>query len=51
MIDLALVTLSIKIIYLPPVQTRVNHFQFWILSWLEWRINEIAKRVKQLTKD
>jgi hypothetical protein len=51
MIELAAATLSVKIIYLIHRQMRVNHFQFWILSSLEWRINEIAKHVKQLRKD
>lgn len=47
MIELAMVTLSLKIIYLIHCQMRVNHFQFWILSSLEWRINEMMKQIKQ----
>lgn len=50
MIELATVTLSIKIIYLIHAQMRVNHFEFWILSSLEWRINEIMKQLRQLRK-
>ncbi len=50
MIELATVTLSIKIIYLIHCQTRVNHFKFWILSSIEWRINEMSKQIKQLKK-
>jgi len=38
MIELATVTLSIKIIYLMHAQMRVAHFEFWILSSLEWRV-------------
>jgi hypothetical protein len=48
MIELATVTLSIKIIYMIHYQMRVNHFKFWILSSIEWRINEMAKQIKQL---
>jgi hypothetical protein len=48
MIELATVTLSMKIIYMIHYQMRVNHFKFWILSSLEWRINEMAKQIKQL---
>jgi hypothetical protein len=48
MIELAMVALSLKIIYLIHCQAKVNHFQFWILSSLEWRINEITKIVKDL---
>jgi len=51
MIELAMVTLSLKIIYLINCQMRINHFQFWILSSLEWRINEIMKQIKQARKD
>ena len=50
MIELATVTLSAKIIYMIHLQMRVNHFQFWILSSLEWRINEGMRYIKQLKK-
>lgn len=48
MIELATVTLSIKIIYMIHLQMRVNHFKFWILSSIEWRINEVMTHIKQL---
>lgn len=51
MIELATITLSVKIIYLIHCQMRVNHFEFWILSSLEWRLTEITKIVKRLQKD
>ena len=51
MIEVATVTLSIKIIYLMHEQMRVAHFEFWILSSLEWRVNEVMKQVRQLKKD
>ena len=51
MIELAMIALSIKIIYLIHSQMRINHFQFWILSSLEWRLNELMKRIKDLKKD
>ncbi len=50
MIELATVTLSVKIIYLIHCQMRINHFKFWILSSIEWRINEMMVQVKQLKK-
>ncbi len=50
MIELATVTLSIKIIYLIHAQMRVAHFEFWILSSLEWRVNDIVKQLRQLKK-
>ncbi len=27
-------------------QARVNHFEFWILSSLEWRLDQIMKEIK-----
>jgi hypothetical protein len=50
MIELATVTLSIKIIYMIHYQMRVNHFEFWILSSIEWRIIELVKEIKELNK-
>lgn len=50
MIELAMVALSIKIIYLIHCQMRINHFKFWILSSLEWRLNEMMKLIKQIKK-
>ena len=50
MIELATVTLSLKIIYLIHCQMRVNHFKLWILSAIEWRINEVMAQVKQIRK-
>ncbi len=35
MIEVATVTLSLKIIYLIHCQVKVNHFKFWILSSIE----------------
>jgi len=51
MIELATVTLSVKIIYMIHLQMRINHFQFWILSSIEWRINETIKHMKEAKKD
>ena len=50
MIELATITLSIKIIYLIHCQMRVNHFEFWILSSLEWRLTEMMKHIKEQKK-
>jgi len=51
MIELTTVMLSVKIIYMIHIQTRVNHFKFWILSAIEWRINEMTVQLKQLIKE
>jgi carbon starvation protein CstA len=51
MVELTTVMLSVKIIYLMHCQMRVNHFKFWILSAIEWRISEMMVEIKQLKKD
>lgn len=50
MLELAIAALTGKIIYLMHNQSRVNHFQLWILSSLEWRLNEILKEVKEIKR-
>lgn len=51
MIELTTVMLSVKIIYMIHIQTRVNHFEFWILSAIEWRINEMMAEIKKQLKN
>lgn len=51
MIEVATVTLSVKILYLMHAQMRMGHFEFWILSSLEWRINEVMKQIRLLRRD
>ena len=48
MVEVATVTLSVKIIYLIHCQMRINHFKFWILSSIEWRLTEMRKEIKHL---
>ena len=50
MIELATVALSLKIIYLIHCQMKMNHFKFWILTSIEWRINEMMMHIKQMKK-
>ncbi|OHB60807.1 MAG: hypothetical protein A2Y12_19530 [Planctomycetes bacterium GWF2_42_9] len=46
MIEAAVIALSIKIIYMINCQMKVNHFKLWMLSSIEWRLNEIMKVVR-----
>ena len=48
MIELATVALSLKILYMMHCQSRVNHFQIWMQSSIEWRINEIMKIIREI---
>ena len=51
MIELATAALSVKILYMMHCQNRVNHFQLWMLSSLEWRINEVMKQLRKFQDD
>jgi len=51
MVEVATVSLSLKIIYLIHCEMRINHFEFWILSSIEWRINEMMKQIRQLNEN
>lgn len=47
-IEFATIALSVKILYMMHCQTRVNHFQIWMQSSIEWRINEIMKMIRKI---
>ena len=46
MIEFGIVLISLKIIFLLHNNSRQMHFMFWMLSSLEWRLNEITKEIK-----
>ena len=50
MIEAGVVLLSLKFVYLIHKQGRVNHFQLWILSSIEWQINDLSKRIPREDK-
>ena len=50
MIEVGILLLSLKLVYFLEGQMRLNHFQFWILSSLEWRLNEMDKNLKKILK-
>ncbi|MGB2879181.1 MAG: hypothetical protein WBD24_03290 [Candidatus Omnitrophota bacterium] len=50
MIEVGILLLSVKLVYFLESYIRLNHFQFWILSSLEWRLDQVDKRLKQLLK-
>ncbi|MBN1674681.1 MAG: hypothetical protein JXR37_26790 [Kiritimatiellae bacterium] len=47
MVELAVAAVTVKLIVLMNHQVRVTHFQLWILSSLEWQVNEVMKAVRQ----
>ncbi len=51
MIEVGILLLSLKLVYFLESHMRLNHFQFWVLSSLEWRLDKIDKRLRELVKD
>ena len=47
-IELGILLVSIKIIWMVYKQMKVEHFQFWILSSIEFRLNELSKQLRQI---
>jgi len=47
-LELGVLLVSVKIIWMIHKQARVEHFQFWILNSIEFRLNEITKSVRRL---
>jgi hypothetical protein len=45
-IELGLLLVSIKIIWMIHRSLKVEHFQFWILNSIEFRLNDISRRIK-----
>ena len=50
LLDLGVLLISLKIIWMIHKQSKVEHFQFWILSAMEWRLNEIITELKNRNK-
>ena len=49
-IELGILLVSVKIIWMIHKQTKVEHFQFWILNTIEFRLNEISKKISAIEK-
>jgi hypothetical protein len=49
-LEIGVMLVSLKIIWMIHRQTKVEHFQFWILNSIEFRLNEVARDVRQLRK-
>ncbi len=46
--QLALFIVSLKIVWMIHRQSRVDHFQFWILSSIEYQVNLLSKKLERL---
>ena len=47
-LSLAILLVSLKIIWMISVQARIDHFQFWILNSIEFRLNQISRKLDGL---
>ena len=47
-IELGVLLVSIKIIWMIHKQAKVEHFQFWILNSIEFRLNDVSKQMRQI---
>lgn len=50
-VQVAILFSVIKLIWMFYESQKAGHFQFWILNSLEFRINEIYKKVKKMEKE
>ncbi len=49
-LEIGLLFLSVKIIWMMNSAHKVSHFQFWILNSIEYKVNQIDKKVMNLEK-
>ena len=49
-IEVGVLLVSIKIILMMRNQAKVEHFQFWILNSIEFRLNKMARQVRSIEK-
>lgn len=47
-IEVGILLVSIKIIWMIYKQTKVEHFQFWILNSIEFRLNNLSKQMNDI---
>lgn len=50
-IELGVLLVSIKIIWMMHRQMKVEHFQFWILNSIEFRLNDISKAIRRIESE
>ena len=48
LLEAAVLLVSLKIIWMIHMQTKVDHFQFWILNTIEFRVNMMTRRLANI---
>jgi len=51
MLELGILLLSIKLVYMLESNMKVSHYQFWILSSLEWRLDKIDRKLRDIASE
>ena len=49
-LEVSVLLVSIKIVWMIHSQHKYNHFVFWILNTIEFRVNDVGKKVKNMEK-
>lgn len=49
-IEMGVLLVSIKIIWMIYKQAKVEHFQFWILNSIEFRLNNLSRQINTIEK-
>ncbi len=49
-LEIAVLLVSVKIIWMIYRQAKVEHFQFWILNSIEYQLNTISRRIGDLER-
>lgn len=49
-LELGVLLVSIKIVFMIHSQQKVNHFEFWILNSIEYRMNDMSKMVRRMSR-
>ena len=47
-LELSILLVSFKIVWMIHSQQKFNHFQFWILNSIEYRLNDLSNKVKKI---
>lgn len=50
-LEISVLLVSIKIVWMIHSQHKFNHFQFWILNSIEYRMNQVTGKMKKIEKD
>ena len=50
LLEVAVLLVSLKIIWMIHKQSKVDHFQFWILNSIEFQMNMLTRRIAEMTE-